>query len=196
MENMKIRIAAEKDAEQLLEIYTPYVERTAVTFEYDVPSVTEFRQRIAHVLERYPWIVAERDGEIAGYAYASAFKERAAYGWAVETTIYVREECRRAGVGRELYLTLERILAEQNILNANACIAYQEREDEYPTKDSVRFHERMGYRLVGQFHKCGYKCGRWYDMVWMEKQIGEHKEQPEAVKAFPEIREQAEEGCL
>ena len=196
MENMKIRIAAEKDAEQLLEIYTPYVERTAVTFEYDVPSVTEFRQRIAHVLERYPWIVAERDGEIAGYAYASAFKERAAYGWAVETTIYVREECRRAGVGRELYLTLERILAEQNILNANACIAYQEREDEYLTKDSVRFHERMGYRLVGQFHKCGYKCGRWYDMVWMKKQIGEHKEQPEAVKAFPEIREQAEEGCL
>lgn len=196
MENMKIRIAAEKDAEQLLEIYTPYVERTAVTFEYDVPSVTEFRQRIAHVLERYPWIVAERDGEIAGYAYASAFKERAAYGWAVETTIYVREECRREGIGRELYLTVERILAEQNILNANACIAYPEREDEYLTKDSVRFHERMGYRLVGQFHKCGYKCGRWYDMVWMEKQIGEHKEHPEAVKVFPEIREQAEEGCL
>ena len=160
MENMKIRIAAEKDAEQLLEIYAPYVERTAVTFEYDVPSVTEFRQRIAHVLERYPWIVAERDGEIAGYAYASAFKERAAYGWAVETTIYVREECRRTGIGRELYLALERILAEQNILNANACIAYPECEDEYLTKDSVRFHERMGYRLVGQFHKCGYKCGR------------------------------------
>lgn len=188
MENMKIRIAAEKDAEQLLEIYTPYVERTAVTFEYDVPSVTEFRQRIAHVLERYPWIVAERDGEIAGYAYASAFKERAAYGWAVETTIYVREECRRAGVGRELYLTLERILAEQNILNANACIAYQEREDEYLTKDSVRFHERMGYVKAAHLHRCGYKFGTWYDMIYMEKMIGTHKKVPEAVIPFPELK--------
>lgn len=184
-----IRIATAQDAPELLKIYAPYVEKTAITFEYAVPTVQEFQERILRVLKKYPYLVAQRDGEIVGYAYAGAFKERPAYDWAVETTVYVRQDQKKKGIGRELYLALEQALALQNVLNLNACIAYPETEDEYLTKNSVRFHERLGYRLVGEFHQCGYKFGRWYNMVWMEKCIGKHEETPLPVKAFGEIRE-------
>lgn len=193
MKVSKIRIATEQDAEELLEIYAPYVENTAITFEYTVPTVQEFTQRIRHVLEKYPYLVAEREGKIAGYAYAGTFKERAAYDWSVETTVYVREDQKKTGVGRELYEMLEKLLALQNIQNLNACIAYLEVEDQYLTHNSVQFHEHLGYRLVGEFYKCGYKGGRWYNMVWMEKHIGGHEDRPQAVKSFNNIRELAAE---
>lgn len=162
------------DAEQMLDIYAPYVEKTAITFEYDVPTVEEFRKRIASHLPRYPWIVAEADDRIVGYAYASAFKERAAYQWSVETSIYVDETIRHHGIGRLLHEALEESLRSRGILNMNACISYIQPEDEYLTLDSVRFHERLGYTQVAHFHQCGKKFGRWYDMIWMEKIIGEH----------------------
>lgn len=122
-----------------------------------------------------------------GYAYAGPFKERAAYDWAVETTVYVREEAKRQGVGRTLYAALERCLAAQGVLNLNACVACPEREDEYLTRDSVDFHRRMGYRLAGEFRQCGCKFGRWYNMVWMEKHIGLHPADPPPVKPFSEV---------
>ena len=184
----KIRVATLEDAKTLVEIYTPYVEKTVITFEYEVPSVEEFKGRMTHVLEKYPYLVAERDGEIVGYAYAGEFKSRAAYDWAVETTVYVREDQKNSGVGKALYMALEQILAEQNILNLNACIGYPEVEDEYLTKNSVQFHEHMGYRFVGEFYKCGYKFGRWYNMVWMEKHIGEHLDDQPAIKKFDDVR--------
>lgn len=193
MKVSKIRIATEQDAEALLEIYAPYVENTAITFEYIVPTVQEFTQRIRHVLERYPYLIAEREGKIAGYAYAGTFKERAAYDWSVETTVYVREDQKKTGVGRELYEALEKLLILQNIQNLNACIAYLEVEDQYLTHNSVQFHEHLGYRLVGEFYKCGYKSGRWYNMVWMEKHIGEHEDRPQVVKPFDDIRKLAAE---
>ncbi len=170
------RIATAADAKALLAIYTPYVEQTAITFEYDVPTLEEFKTRIHNTLQKYPYIVAETDSEIVGYAYASPFKARPAYNWCVETSIYVRQNQRQKGIGRVLYTELEKILKKQGILNVNACIAYPQVEDEYLTQDSVRFHERLGYSMVGTFHKCGYKYGRWYDMVWMEKFIGKHCE--------------------
>lgn len=182
-----IRTATEADAEELLEIYKPYILNTAITFEYDVPSAEEFRERIRSTLLKYPYLVAEENGEIIGYAYAGAFKERAAYDWAVETSIYVRTDKKRCGAGKMLYAALEDILKKQNILNVNACIAYTEKEDEYLTNNSVHFHEHLGYTEVGRFHKCGYKFGRWYDMVWLEKYIGKHSENPEKVKWFSEI---------
>lgn len=184
----KIRIATKEDARELLEIYAPYVEKTAITFEYDVPTVQEFEERIERVLEKYPYLVAEREGKIVGYAYASSFHSRAAYGWAVETTVYVHKEQKKNGIGKELYEALEKCLAMQNILNLNACIAYTEKKDPYLTKNSVQFHEHLGYRFVGEFYKCGYKFGRWYNMVWMEKHIGEHPDVPLSVKRFDEIR--------
>ena len=100
----------------------------------------------------------------------------------------VDESARGQGIGKALYEALEKILALQNILNLNACIGYPELEDEHLTKNSVQFHERMGYRFVGEFYKCGYKFGRWYNMVWMEKHIGEHPDVPLSVKRFDEIR--------
>ncbi len=187
MEGITIRTAVLQDAEALLEIYAPYVENTAITFEYDVPTVEEFAGRMSNVLRRYPYLVGEVDGEPAGYAYAGPFKERAAYDWAVETTVYVKEDMKKHGIGRALYEALEKTLAAQGILNLNACIAFPEKEDEYLTTDSVKFHKKMGFSKVGRFHKCGCKFGRWYDMVWMEKHIGTHEENPAEVRFFAEV---------
>ena len=169
-----IREAVVADAKAILAIYAPYVEHTAVTFEYTVPSEEEFRRRIETVKQNYPWIVAEEYGKIIGYAYASTFKPRDAYQWAVETSIYVDSNMKRCGIGRMLHEVLEQCLKEQGILNMNACISFIEPEDEYLTLDSVRFHEQLGYRRVAHFHQCGKKFGRWYDMIWMEKMIGKH----------------------
>lgn len=183
------RTATPADAKALLAIYTTYVEHTAITFEYDVPTLEKFKSRIQTTLQKFPYIIAEEDNQILGYAYASPFKERAAYGWSVETSIYVKQNERQKGIGRLLYEKLEEILKKQGILNVNACIGYPQIEDEYLTQDSVRFHEKLGYSMVGTFHKCGYKFGRWYDMVWMEKFIGEHDTSgnQQEVIPFPEL---------
>ncbi|MCI7449723.1 N-acetyltransferase family protein [Blautia sp. HCP3S3_D9] len=172
--SITIRMANPADAQALLNIYAPYVINTAITFEYDVPSVEEFASRIAHSLEKYPYLIAEEGGNILGYAYASPFHDRPAYDWAVETSIYVDQNIKHRGIGRKLHDALESTLREQGILNMNACIAYPPEEDEHLDKNSVEFHAHMGYRLVGEFYKCGYKFNRWYNMVWMEKLIGEH----------------------
>lgn len=185
--DVKIRTADVFDAQEILEIYAPYVRKTAITFEYEVPALTEFKRRIKHTLERYPYIVAEEDGEILGYAYSGVFKDRAAYDWAVEVSVYVKEDKRGLGVGSRLYAALEEISRAQHILNLNACIAYSDTEDTYLTKDSVAFHSHLGYNLVGRFHRCGYKFGKWYDMVWMEKMLGEHPADPAPMVAFPKI---------
>ena len=184
---IQIRTASEADADALLEIYKPYVEETAITFEYDVPTVEEFAERIQNTKKKYPYLVALADGKPVGYAYASAFKERAAYDWAVETSIYVRKDQKHLGIGRRLYDALEEILARQGILNVNACIAYPKEEDAHLTMDSIYFHEKMGYGMVGRFHACGYKFDCWYDMVWMEKMIGEHMGKQPAIIPFPEL---------
>ena len=176
--NITIRMAQESDAEQLLEIYAPYVADTAITFEYEVPSVAEFASRMKNTLKRYPYLVALEDNHIVGYAYASEFKKRAAYDWAVETTIYLRQDCRGKGVGKRLYLALEDMLRRQNVLNLNACIAYTSTEDIHLTNASMEFHQHLGYEKVAHFTKCGYKFGIWYDMIWMEKLIGEHPDIP------------------
>ena len=185
---MKIEKVSTADAEELLAIYAPYVEETAISFEYEVPSVDEFRNRIEQISAKYPYIKAVVDGKIAGYAYAAGFKDRKAYDWSVETSIYVDMEQKRSGIGRRLYEELENILKQQGILNVNACIAYPQVKDEYLTKDSVLFHEKLGYTMVGIFHQCGYKFHRWYDMVWMEKFIGEHRENQPDIIPFPKLK--------
>lgn len=186
---IRIEIATPADAAALLDIYAHYVRNTAITFEYEVPSLEEFAARIRHTLEKYPYLVAKQGDEILGYAYAGAFHPRAAYDWAAELAIYVKNGCQKMGIGKRLYAALEEILKRQGILNLNACIAYPEAEDEYLTKNSVEYHRHLGYRLVGQFHQCGYKFGRWYHMVWMEKMIGEHLENQPPVLPFPEIKD-------
>ena len=182
-----IRTATLSDAQALLNIYAPYVEHTAITFEYDVPSVEEFASRIEHTLQKYPYLIAEKNGSLLGYAYASPFHERPAYDWAVETSIYVEQNIKHQGIGRRLHDALEDALRNQGILNMNACIAYPPAKDEYLDRNSIEFHTHMGYRLVGEFYKCGYKFHRWYNMVWMEKLIGEHLSDQKPPK-FPALK--------
>ena len=183
---MKIEKVTVEDAEELLEIYAPYVENTAITFEYDVPTLEEFIERIRHTLEKYPYIVAlnikaVHEGKIVGYAYAASFKDRRAYDWSVETTIYVKNNCKRMGIGKVLYEVLEQELKDMGILNMNACIACPVQEGRYLNDDSIRFHDNMGFTEAGHFHNSGYKFGQWFDMIWMEKMIGEHNANPHEV---------------
>ncbi len=187
MPNITIRTARPSDAEALLAIYKPYVEKTAITFEYDVPTVEEFRARITHTLEAYPYLVAEVQGRPVGYAYASAFHTRAAYDWNVETSIYVEEGNKRNGIGRALYDALETYLRAMGIVTLYACITYPAMPDPYVTTASVDFHAYMGYQMVGNFHQSGYKFNRWYDVVWMEKPLNPRRTPMEAVKRFSEI---------
>lgn len=187
-----IKTVSSEDTQRLLEIYKPYVEETAITFEYRTPSLEEFQERIRRIKMTYPCLAAWKNGKIVGYAYASPFKERAAYDWAVETSIYICRTEKGKGIGKKLYGALEEALAAQNILNLNACIAYPEQEDEYLTLDSVRFHEKLGYRMVGKFLQCGYKFERWYHMVWMEKHIGQHVKNQPPILPFESVREELE----
>lgn len=179
---MTIERVTEQDGLELLEIYGPYVQETAISFEYQVPTEEEFRQRIRSISAKYPYIKAVENGRILGYAYAGAFKQRSAYDWAVETTIYVRKDCRKLGVGRLLYEKLEQSLKQMGICNLNACIACTEKPDAHLNNDSMRFHEKMGYTPVGIFHRCGYKFDSWYDMIWMEKLIAPHQQNQPPVR--------------
>lgn len=186
---IRLRMATVQDAAELVKIYEPYVKNTAITFEYEVPSVEEFANRIRNVLTKFPYIVAEVDGIILGYAYVGPFRTRPAYDWDVESSIYVRNDMRHKGIGRLLYEKLEEILKEQGVLNFNAGAACIEVEDEYLINNSVKFHERLGFRKVGEFHQCGYKFGRWYNMTWMEKHIGKHVANQPPVKSFDEVKD-------
>ena len=179
---MTIEKVTIEDAEELLAIYAPYVRDTAVSFEYVVPSVEEFADRILQISAKYPYIKAVEDGKIIGYAYANTFKGRKAYDWSVETTIYVRGDAKRNGIGRRLYGCLEQSLKKMGVLNMNACIAIAKVDDEFLTNDSMHFHSRMGFTEVGRFHNSGYKFGRRYDMIWMEKLIGSHDAHPGEVR--------------
>lgn len=187
-QTVSIRLARIEDAPALQAIYAPYVRDTAITFEYEPPSVEVFAERMRATMKRYPYLVAELDGRAVGYAYAGTFKGRPAYDWAVETSIYVARGHAGTGVGRALHDALERALAAQGMLNMYACIAVPTgKDDETLTRNSQHFHEHMGYRLVGEFYRCGYKGGRWYNMVWMEKMLGEHRPDQPAVVPFPQL---------
>ncbi len=175
---IQLRMATPDDANALLKIYAPYILNTGVTFEYDVPEEAAFRERIRKILERYPYLVACRENQIIGYAYAKALGERAAFSHSVETAIYLSQDMRGCGVGKLLYGELERILRLQNITNLYAAVSYRETEDETISHASPRFHLAMGYRKAAHFGKCGYKFGRWYDIVWYEKYIDGHVDSP------------------
>lgn len=182
-----IRDAAIADAGRLLEIYDYYVKNTAITFEYETPSLEEFRSRMRNTMEKYPYLVIVEDGSIQGYAYAGAFHSRAAYGWCAETTIYLDHNAQKQGLGRKLYEALETALRSMGICNMYACIGYPDREDAYLTKNSAEFHNHMGFEQIGEFHQCGFKFGRWYHMIWMEKLIGSHSDNPAPVVPFPKL---------
>ena len=174
-----LRKATPEDGATLAEIYKYYVENTTVTFEYVAPSGEEFAERIAHKTEKYPFIVAEEYGKPIGYAYASEYRERAAYSWDVETSVYVDTEHQGRGIGPRLYSALEEILKLQNVVNLYACITY-------PNTYSVAMHEAFGFEYIGRFHLAGYKFDKWRDVSWFEKRIGS-PDAPKPVIPYPMI---------
>ncbi len=187
---LEVRDATLSDAEPILKIYDYYVKNTAITFEYDTPGLEEFQQRMDDIMQKYPYLVALKDGAIKGYAYARPFVGRAAYDWSCETTIYLDPDSQKCGMGKALYEALQKALHDMGILNLYACIGYPERNDEYLTTNSADFHEHMGFKKVGEFHQCGYKFGRWYHMIWMEKQIADHLENQPPVRCYRETKYQ------
>ncbi len=179
---IEIRTAKIEDAGRLLEIYDYYVRNTAVSFEYETPSLGEFEGRMEKTLKKYPYLVIVRDSRIEGYAYAGPFKGRAAYDWSCEISIYLDRGARKCGLGRMLSEALEAELKKMGILNVYGCIAYPEKEDEYLTTNSADYHRHLGFETAGTFRRCAYKFGRWYNMIWMEKTIGEHTDRPAPVR--------------
>ena len=161
---MEIRLAKPSDARSLLDIYAPYVEKTVITFEYEVPTIEDFAIRIEKTLEKYPYLVAEEDGVILGYAYASTYYARAAYDWAVELSVYVSLDSRGQGVGTKLYDALEYLLDQMGYVHFLACISL-------PNEDSIAFHTKRNYQQVAHFPKIGYKFERWHDIVWLQKSL-------------------------
>ena len=180
MGDIELRMATPEDANTLLQIYAPYILRTGVTFEYEVPTESEFRDRIKKTVEKYPYLVACKDGVPIGYAYAKELGQRAAFSHSVEAAIYLSGEIRGNGVGTLLYGELERILKMQNVTNLYAAVSYREQEDETISHASPHFHLARGFHKAAHFKKCGYKFARWYDIVWYEKYIGDHTEHPAA----------------
>ena len=173
-----IRLAGAGDVEAMLAIYAPVVEETAISFELVPPSADEFAARLAAVRARYPWLVCEIGGEVAGYAYASEFKTRAAYQWSVEVTVYVSADYRRRGVGRAVYTSLFGCLKLQGFRAAYAGIAL-------PNAASVALHEGMGFARVGVYPKVGYKLGAWRDVGWWRLALADAPDNPPPAPPIP-----------
>lgn len=166
-----IRMASPEDAGELLEIYTPYILETSITFEYDVPTVEEFRARIAEKLRRHPWLVAQKGDRLLGYAYASRYGGRSAYQWDAEGSIYFRPEAQGTGVAAILYRCLMELLEAQGVRNFYGCITH-------PNPPSEIFHRKLGFQDIGIFPKAGYKQGQWWDVLWNQHPLGEKSVDP------------------
>jgi L-amino acid N-acyltransferase YncA len=174
-----IRMARESDGSAILAIYAPFCEKSAVSFETIAPFPEEIARRIRETLSKFPWLVAESEGKVAGYAYASSHRQRAAYRWSVETTVYVSDGQRRDGIGRALYQNLFALLRRQGFFNAFAGITL-------PNPASVGFHEALGFKPVGVYRKVGYKMGTWHDVGWWQLELQPHGIEPKEPKGLAE----------
>lgn len=172
-----LRTAREEDAEEIISIYAPYVKNTAVSFEYETPSVQEFKKRIREILIDYPYLVCEVDGKIAGYTYAHRLFARKAYQWDVELSIYLSPQFQRQGIGSKLYAALIALLRMQHVRNLYALVTS-------PNAGSERLHEQFSFTLTGVYHKAGYKCGNWHDVLLFERLLMEEPQTPSPFLPF------------
>ena len=161
---MSIRMATTADIPQILDIYAPYVRNTAISFEYEVPSLESFTARFSGITAQFPWLVWEENGQILGYAYGSAPFERAAFGWCAEASIYLRPCAQGKGIGKALYAVLEQLLTLQGYCKVYVLVTTA-------NAASIAFHEAVGYRFTAQMPNCGYKLGQWHGLVWLEKDL-------------------------
>lgn len=157
---VKIRSVEMQDIASLLTIYRPYVLETAVSFETELPSLSEFCTRVQEIKDKFPYLVAEEDGQILGYAYAHTYYDRAAYNHTAEVSVYLADTAKGRGLGHILYDDLEKQLAQQGVTNFLACITAD-------NTASLNFHQKRGYKKVGHFYKVGRKFDTWHDIIWL-----------------------------
>lgn len=185
----EIRLATTADAEGILAIYAPYIASTSFTFETEVPSVADFSARIEYYLQNWPWLVCEVNGVIAGYAYASRYRERVAYQWSVESSVYVHDDFQRAGVAKALYDALFEILRKQGFRNVYAVI-------NLPNDKSVLFHEHCGFSYFATYEQVGYKLGQWKNVGWWRLVLNEFDMEPAPPVAFANLEKTFLPGLL
>jgi phosphinothricin acetyltransferase len=180
MSERKIRMATLEDAPAILAIYEPYILNTAITFEYDPVPVEVFEKRMETVLQQFAWLVCEEEGVILGYAYCSRFKERAAFDWDCECSVYIDEKAHRRGIATELYHKLFELVEQQGYYNIYALITYSH-------SSSVELHKKFGFTEVGIYQKTGYKMGQWWDLLVMEKRIHTFEDTPQKPRSIHKI---------
>jgi len=178
--NHIIRMATIVDSEAILNIYAPYVRDTTISFEIEVPTIVEFSRRITEITKQYPYLVSLIDNKVVGYAYASKHRERAAYLYDVDVSIYILSEYHSSGIAHKLYDCLFSLLNKLGYKNAYA--AYTE-----PNIKSMKFHQKFGFELIGTHHKTGYKFEKWHDVTWLEKIISDHNDSPETIKLISDL---------
>jgi phosphinothricin acetyltransferase len=161
---MMIRAIESQDVQACLEIYSPFITHSAVSFELDVPTLSEFQQRVSQITRKYPWLVAIENNEVLGYAYASNYRDRLAYQWNVEVSVYVHADQKQKKIGQTLYTELLRLLQLQGFCKAFAVIAI-------PNEASVKFHAHMGFKEFALYEKVGFKVGKWHDVLWMQYEL-------------------------
>ncbi len=184
-----IRLANPTDAVAILAIYSPYIRNTSITFETGVPAVADFANRIRSYLDKWPWLVYEKDGQVLGYAYASGYRERVAYQWSVECSVYIQEDHLRSGIAKALYSALFSILKVQGFTTVYAVI-------NLPNDRSVAFHENMGFRYFATYEKVGYKLGKWKDVGWWQLQLNDYAMEPPTPIKFSALDSAIVEGLL
>lgn len=177
-----IRLATESDADQIQAIYAPIVRDTPISFESEPPSLDEMRQRIVETLAYLPWLVCDNDGAILGYVYATKHRERTAYQWSVDVSVYIRSAARRLGIGRALYTSLFAGLIVQGFYNAYAGATL-------PNPASVGLHESLGFQRIGIYQAVGYKAGAWHDVVWWTRPLQPRPAVPQPPTPLPRVWE-------
>ncbi len=168
------------DATGILDIYRPIIENTAISFEVEVPPIEEVQRRITAANEMHLWLVCKNEDEIIGYAYGSPHRSRYAYQWSCETSVYVHQDFRKNGVGRALYICLLKSLELQGYKTAFAGITI-------PNEASEKFHLSMGFKLIGEYRKVGFKNGEWHSTIWLQRPLAEYETNPAYPVPFHEI---------
>ena len=181
---IQIRLISAADIQEVLNIYAPFVLNTAITFEYEVPTIAEFRERVHTITSEFPWLICVVNGKIAGYTYANRFRHRTAYQWSVESAIYISPQTQSKGIGKALYATLFDLLRLQGYVNvyAGTCI---------PNDKSVALHRKMGFKEIGTFSKIGYKHCKWHDTLWFQLNLSAHNGNPEIPTQMANLKENA-----
>lgn len=177
---MLLRTANSGDAAGILDIYSPYVEHTAVSFETQIPSLESFQTRMSAIQEDYPWLVVLDGDRVAGFSYASRHRYRTAYQWSVESSVYIHPDYRRRGLAARLYGELFAYLKKQGLVNVYAVITL-------PNPASESFHRSMGFQFIGTYVGIGYKLGAWHDVQWMGLVLQDHPDPPVPPIPFPEL---------